>query len=269
MKRYLTCITALLLVLAPTVLVAAVPMEMAPGQVRDLMREGSRMWLIDVRAPSAFEMGHIEGAVNIPHNVLAVKRFPKKRMLVLVDNSLGLLDATKAAMILSGNGQERVYVMTGGLRGWTGAGYGLVGEVGFGSSMVRPEQLAGARKQGVVVNVYDLREEEEAGRYPVAGAIRPTGEGFEGKLGGVLAKIKEEAGKSPKMKLNESASAVLVFPAAVDARSIYRKYLKNLRSEIRVMEGGYLGAKSGEITTVSNKEGCPTCANSQAGGVVR
>ena len=74
--------------------------HISPVRVYDMVSEGSGLWIIDVRSPLKYKEGHIEGAINISKTALLYKRFPKNKVLVLVDTSLGLNDAEEADLVL-------------------------------------------------------------------------------------------------------------------------------------------------------------------------
>ncbi len=80
--------------------------------------------LIDVRTPSEFDSGYIEGAINIPVDQIAnrLSEIPSDIPIVVYCRS-GNRSAT-AARTLVENGYEQVYDM-GGVIGWTNAGYDL------------------------------------------------------------------------------------------------------------------------------------------------
>lgn len=80
--------------------------------------------LIDVRTPSEFASGYIDGAINIPVDQIAnrLSEIPSDIPIVVYCRS-GNRSAT-AARTLVENGYEQVYDM-GGVIGWTNAGYDL------------------------------------------------------------------------------------------------------------------------------------------------
>ena len=80
--------------------------------------------LIDVRTPSEFDSGYIEGAINIPVDQIAnrLSEIPSDIPIIVYCRS-GNRSAT-AAQTLVENGYEQVYDM-GGVIGWTNAGYDL------------------------------------------------------------------------------------------------------------------------------------------------
>src|SRR6266568_7086687 len=91
----------LLLLILPQAVFAADWQWMKPQRLHSLLSEGSGLWLVDVRNPAAFEHGHIEGAIHVPAEIVPKKQFPAQKMIVLVDDSLGLKKAWVAATALA------------------------------------------------------------------------------------------------------------------------------------------------------------------------
>ena len=93
-----------------------------PQDAEKLLAEGD-VYLLDVRTPKEFEIGHIPNAQLIPLRELdgRLKELPKDRTQpVLVYCSNGDRSA-KAAHLLYREGRKDVYTLTGGLRAWVAA----------------------------------------------------------------------------------------------------------------------------------------------------
>ncbi len=95
-------------------------------RIQDMLKEGSGLWLIDVRSERAYEAEHIEGSVNISSASLACKKFPINKTLILVDDSIGQMMAREAAEELVKKGYVRVYVLECGIVLWDLEGYSIV-----------------------------------------------------------------------------------------------------------------------------------------------
>src|SRR6266568_1333478 len=96
MKQFRIYILAMFL-LVPQFAFAAGWQWIVPQRVHSLVKEGSSLWIVDVRNPGVFEQGHIEGSLNIPADLLKVKNLPKAKLIVLADDSLGLKNARSSA----------------------------------------------------------------------------------------------------------------------------------------------------------------------------
>ena len=75
--------------------------------------------VIDARSPETFAMGHVPGAINLPHRTITAEtaQFPKDAILVTYCDGIGCNASTKAAVKLSRLGY-RVKEMIGGLDWW-------------------------------------------------------------------------------------------------------------------------------------------------------
>lgn len=250
---------ALLICLLPTVLWAAEAKDVAPQRVYDWFKEGSGLWLIDVRGAQAFAADHIEGAVNIPVAELAYKRFPKQKLLVLTDDMPGDLEARAAAQVLTKAGQERVFVLSGGLAGWRRAGLPTVDVGGGGRGQLSAAQLAAAQNARVPMRLLDLRDPAERKQGPVAGAEPVPGKHLEEKLLTVRKQLEQESKKNLAAKLQAERPTVLIFPATAAAETLVRKSLWDIPSDVRYVEGGYLATAGRSREVVSTTEGCATC----------
>lgn len=232
----------------------------SPQRVYDLIKEGSGLWLIDVRGAQSFERGHIVGAVNIPLASLGSQHLPPQTILVLVDNSLGSLQAREAAEVLVGRGQQRAFVLEGGVGRWRQEGLPMVPADDWELARLLPGELERALRSGVALEILDLRSAEERQRTPLAGSREMAG----GELAGQLETLRNQLAKPKKKemgeRLKEEKPVVVVFPSSADARTLYQQHLWRLPVPVRVMEGGYLAgtAMRGRMT-VSNAEGCASC----------
>ena len=222
-----------------------------------MLKEGSGLWLIDVRGASAFEEGHAEGAVNIPATLLKVKRFPKQKVLVVVDDSLGLRRGKEAAVILVKNGQERVYVLDGGMVVWEQEGLPIAGK----SSVVRKvtvRDLQWALENKIKFKLYDLRSEEGVEAGLISGSKTVKGKDLSGKVAGLKKALKQSRSKGMAGKLKRLESVVLVMPVSINAGAVFEESLMGLPEDVRYLEGGYVAWAAKRSTKTSGS--CPVCS---------
>lgn len=94
------------------------------ARARDAIYDGAA--LVDVREPSEFGAGHIDGAIPVPLGSLgsALDRIPKDRP-ILAQCGAGER-AASAASLLERAGFERVVIFDGGIGAWKDAGYAVV-----------------------------------------------------------------------------------------------------------------------------------------------
>ena len=98
------------------------------ADVHDAMLGGDvRFVLLDVRAPDAFNAGHVPGAINLPHRKIipsSLERFPFDTFFVVYCDGPHCNAATKAAIRIAGLGRA-VKKMAGGIMGWRLDGFSL------------------------------------------------------------------------------------------------------------------------------------------------
>ncbi len=243
-----------------------------PEKVYSLMKQGSGMWLVDVRSPADYEKCHVQGAINIPAEELGFKSLPKEKLVVLVDDSLGCMKAGEAASLLTSRGFGKVFVLDGGLYGWEMMGYPMAGSdpAGFGLT-VRPvtaDELKAALKKGLPIRIYDMRGEVKGGGIPGSKAV--AGADLNARLGNVSRMIKKSAGSGLASRLRGPVQVVLVFSARDDAAGALRMLPSNGAADVRYLLGGYeaMNAVSGRMVS-SNSVNCPVCPRSRQGREAR
>ena len=92
---------------------------MEPHELRDYLRSGREIVIMDVRSAEEFSAGHIEGAINTPGENLAeyTSRVPVDATIVTVCN-FGGARSCNAAEQLKTLGYRNVRPLRGGVRGW-------------------------------------------------------------------------------------------------------------------------------------------------------
>ena len=97
--------------------------ELTPHEAQRWIQEGA--YVVDVREPYEYAMGHVPGAVNIPLGrfVAEVGKLPKDRKLVVVCASGGRSSQAAQYLVGQGFGGERVGNLEGGTYGWMSAGF--------------------------------------------------------------------------------------------------------------------------------------------------
>ena len=231
-----------------------------PQRVHGLVKEGSGLWLVDVRNPAAFEQGHIEGAVNIPYELLKMKNLPKSKSIVLADDALGLRHARVAAEILLKKGYEKVFIMEGGITAWE---VDKLPETGRGESLrpVQWDDLLWAQSASIPFKLYDLRDDDEKARGPVAGALTLKGKTLDERLKALLSELTPQIQKKGLAgKLERPVPIVLVLPNAQSPLDAVRAAVKGIQGDIRYLEGAYpLWVAREKQNPLPGPEVCPTC----------
>ena len=87
--------------------------------------------LLDVRSPELFRVGHLPGAVNLPHariTARSLEAYPPQTLFVVYCAGPQCNGADRAAIRLAELGRP-VKKMIGGVTGWLDDGFSLVDEV--------------------------------------------------------------------------------------------------------------------------------------------
>ncbi len=228
----------------------------SPGSVQEMIREGSGLWMIDVRSTTAFDAGHIEGAAHIPASSLSYKSFPENKVLVLVDDSLGQKTAKEAAEILIRNANARVYILEGGFSFWRMDGHPVTGP---GSLVlgVTPDEFKWAVANKVPVRVFDMRHSEKTGALPVVQGNKVEGNNVREKVLRIKEILKKEMQGDMAGLLEKPRPILLVFSAKDDGVSLSGEVGRELRADVRYLVGGHeaLDAPKGKGPGGS----CPLC----------
>jgi rhodanese-related sulfurtransferase len=96
------------------------------AEARDLIGEKAALVILDVRTVSEFDSGHLEGAINIPVEVLSsyLSSLNKDDELLVYCRTGNR--STTAVGILRENGYDQIYHMDGGIVAWNNAGFPTV-----------------------------------------------------------------------------------------------------------------------------------------------
>ncbi len=96
------------------------------GEARDLIAEKAGLVILDVRTVSEFESGHLEGAINIPVEVLSSHLSGLNQNDELLVYCRTGNRSTTAVGILRESGYDRIYHMDRGIVAWNSAGFPTV-----------------------------------------------------------------------------------------------------------------------------------------------
>lgn len=261
-------LSLLLLLTMPKVASTANWQWMTPERVMNLTKEGSGLWLIDVRSETVFAGGHIEGAINIPAGLLAAKSLPKGKIMILADDSLGLRRGREAAELLLKKGHDKVFLLKGGMPAWQGERYPMAAK-GTGPTIpsVMPDDVVWALEHGIQVIILDLRDkgEREQGAVPQAQAVEGKNQAER------LAQVKEMIGRGEKKglaaQLDMPPTVILVLPSGADPRTFLDRSFRGVTADLRYMEGGYAAWAAGPEKNITIVGACPTCPGRTSGGI--
>jgi rhodanese-related sulfurtransferase len=233
-----------------------------PERVYEMMREGSGMWLIDVRSSLSYETAHIEGSVNIPALSLPYRKFPAGRTLILIDDSLGQRIATESAEKMSKYGLERVYVLAGGIVSWELEGYPVVMENPVVRTVSRDE-LKWALANRIPLQVFDMRDASDIKTGSIEGSLSFSGKGMPERLEKIRELLKEEEQSGMDGRLKKRRTVVLVFPETDDAEAITQKTVRGIKTDVRYLIGGYKTFAMEKYKGWNTTGSCPTCRGNE------
>ncbi len=236
-----------------------VPWKWIEGtKVQNMLKEGSGLWLIDVRGSNAYDIEHIEGSVNVPANYLQYKKFPLNKRLVLVDDSLGLKTAKEAVEMLVKNGYESVYILEGGLTFWRFEGHPVVGQ----RSLIRgvsADELRWAIQNEIPLTIYDMRGRQGLEKDRIQNSEPVLGNSINERVEKLKELLHKEESKDITNKLTKPRTIVLILSGPEDAAGLIERALYDTRDDIRYLTGGYEAYMSGKDKQVKAPGGCPTC----------
>jgi rhodanese-related sulfurtransferase len=97
------------------------------GELDQLLRNGARPTIVDVRSPASQSAGRIPGALTIPHHELRTFAFdaPMEAEVIVYCACPNEASAALVAKQLMQRGYKRVRPLTGGIDAWVAAGYAI------------------------------------------------------------------------------------------------------------------------------------------------
>jgi rhodanese-related sulfurtransferase len=134
-----------------------------PVQLDTLMKSGTPVTIIDLRSTEAYQQGHIPGAINIPHRLIAEKKLPPLGRVVAYCDGLGSTYTGECVAALNARPNIQAEALEGGYAAWQ-----TFTNVTAEASSVRKEtprtityaDLEATKGQGVVI--VDARREPAA-----------------------------------------------------------------------------------------------------------
>jgi rhodanese-related sulfurtransferase len=199
--------------------------------------------------------------VHIAAGTLAVKRFPKQKIIVLVDDALGLRRARESAATLLKNGLGKVYVLDGGMMAWQAEGLPVAGMRGGRTfCVVMPDEIKWAQDNRISLRIFDLRDEGERAQGPIVQARAVEGDGLLERLNKVKEMIVTPPKEGLSAKLEKSAPIILIFPTAADPRPMLEWSFRDLPGDVRFLEGGFAAWAARPDKRIATTPGvCPAC----------
>ncbi len=139
---------------------------MTASELQAQLASGTKLTIVDIRAPSLYAKGHIPGAINVPASLCPSKSLPPIGRVVVYDSGLNVAGTTVAQNAADDLGKSpgvTAEVLAGGYSGWESAhalttrGKGAVRE---SFNYITYAQLKAAR--AAAVTLVDLRRPRSA-----------------------------------------------------------------------------------------------------------
>jgi rhodanese-related sulfurtransferase len=157
--------------------------EIEPGELRDLMGRDVPLYVLDVREPDEYQLGHLPGAINLPRGKLELfigETVPGKDVTI-VTHCLGRTRGLLAARTLAEMGYRNVCALRDGVQAWIRAGFDVetrhpsavearAREVAATLPHVEPRAAARLVAEGQAT-LLDVREPDEYGHAHPEGAL--------------------------------------------------------------------------------------------------
>ncbi len=168
------------------------------AQLRDALREGREVALIDLREEAAFATGHPLFAANLALSKLELEildRVPNRRTAITLydngefyDQQRGQRKTTRAAALLTSLGYQDIALLAGDLAGWKEAGgeifidvnapskaFGEWVEHHYDTPSLSAEQVLALQQQGANLAVLDVRRFDEFQAMSIPGGVSVPG----------------------------------------------------------------------------------------------
>ena len=168
------------------------------AQLRDALREGREVALIDLREEAAFATGHPLFAANLALSKLELEildRVPNRRTAITLydngefyDQQRGQRKTTRAAVLLTSLGYQDIALLAGDLAGWKEAGgeifidvnapskaFGEWVEHHYDTPSLSAEQVLALQQQGANLAVLDVRRFDEFQAMSIPGGVSVPG----------------------------------------------------------------------------------------------
>ncbi|VTQ53085.1 molybdopterin biosynthesis protein MoeB [Campylobacter jejuni] len=168
------------------------------AQLRDALREGQEVALIDLREEAAFATGHPLFAANLALSKLELEildRVPNRRTAITLydngefyDQQRGQRKTTRAAALLTSLGYQDIALLAGDLAGWKEAGgeifidvnapskaFGEWVEHHYDTPSLSAEQVLALQQQGANLAVLDVRRFDEFQAMSIPGGVSVPG----------------------------------------------------------------------------------------------
>ena len=99
--------------------------------LKELIEQGEKVTVIDVRSNVAYTNSHIPSAINIPARLCGLKKFPSVGLVIVCGDGIDPDLTRKAVKSLQEKPGITAEILEGGFAGWEALNYLTTGEVGM------------------------------------------------------------------------------------------------------------------------------------------
>ena len=108
-----------------------------PENFKEMMEQGDKVTIIDVRGTGIYSQGHIPGAINIPSSIIAMKRLPSIGDVIVYGDGIRT-DLTVAAVDeLNTRTGIQAEMLEGGFAAWKALNFSTTHKAGLGKMRVQ------------------------------------------------------------------------------------------------------------------------------------
>lgn len=220
-------------------------------ELRVMIERREAVTVIDIRGKSAYEEGHIPGAINVPSDILQEKRLPPFGRVVVCGDSIDSASVLKAVELLNQKTGISAEGLSGGYDSWTARGFSDTRPAGLAEEKHKRQGIESLEKT-VLKNgdyvVVDIRLGEENGKGPQTelGTVFPKAQVVRSGETRTMARSSGASGTSYFEKLltlgkNEGKVLVLVDDGDGRSEELARKLKAAGVGRVVILAGGELG----------------------------
>ena len=134
---------------------------LTPQQLQQMLQKGDKLTLIDIRSGTQYTQGHIQGAINMPGEVLEKKPLPPLGKVIVYGDGINKELSTQALKALNAKPGIQAELLEGGMMAWEGLNQlntselGVTGESFHQVSYAELEKLA-ATAEAILVDLRNV-----------------------------------------------------------------------------------------------------------------
>ncbi|RLC28727.1 MAG: hypothetical protein DRH37_09015 [Deltaproteobacteria bacterium] len=135
--------------------------------LKNILDQGIRVTLIDIRNSRDYSSGHIPNAINIPARIIGMKRLPPLGKTIVYGDGIDTEQTLEAVRTLNAKPGIQAEMLEGGFPAWNARKYTRTGELGVTREKfqyITYQRLKAAAVNDSGVTLVDLRGPDEEGK---------------------------------------------------------------------------------------------------------